>query len=166
MRTTAIQFLFKCLLIGLGLAAAESTHSGIEIETAGDLVLVSLLLGLLNATIRPILILFTLPFVLLTLGLGLIIINALLILLTGQLWPGFTVGTFWAGLWAALLVSVVSLLATAIFQFPKMKGKTRFTYTARVQGRDGRVREYGNSSSEGAPKRIRGRADKDDVIDI
>lgn len=163
-------FLLRCVVIGLGLAAAAGTHPGIAVETNLDLVLVSLCVGVLNAFLRPILILFTLPFVLLTLGLGLVVINALVVLLAGQLVAGFILESFWAALWAAILVSIASMITNWLFRSTKPgSGKSRFTYSATVRGRDGQVRHFSNQGEpEPAVKKIRTRKrkDDDDVIDI
>lgn len=166
MQRTLLHFLFKCILIGLGLAAAEATHSGIVLESTQVLILVSLLLGILNAFVRPFLVFFTLPFVIFTFGLGLVVINAVIILLAGQMVGGFSLDSFWAALWAAFLVSVVSLLVTLLFGFRKVKGQTRFTYTAHIRGRDGSVREFGNRKPGESPRRIGRPRGDDDVIDI
>ncbi len=165
-RHPLVIFLFKCLFIGLGVAAAAATHPGIEVATSTDLVLVSLLVGFLNAFLRPLLILFTLPFVLLTLGLGLVVINALVVWLASSLVAGFAIPGFWAAVWTAILVSVASMIANRFFgPKPGTKRSGRFTYRARVRGSDGQYRTYTNREEGEAPKRIRARKDED-VIDI
>ena len=168
MRHPFIIFLLRCVVIGLGLAAAAGTHPGITVETPLDLVLVSLCVGVLNAILRPILILFTLPFVLLTLGLGLVVINALVVLLAGQLVPGFLLNSFWAGVWAAILVSIASMVTNWFFRTSKPNSaKKQFSYSATLRGRDGRVRHFSNQEKPGS-KQISSsnRKEDDDVIDI
>ena len=71
-----------------------------------------LVLGLVNAVVRPILILLTLPFTLLTLGLFLFVLNGLCLWLTSLLVKGFEVHGFWSAVFGALLVSIVSWLLT------------------------------------------------------
>ena len=81
----------------------------IEAESTPTLILVALVLALLNAIIKPILVLFTLPFVIFTFGLGILLINAVLLFLAGQLVPGFLVPTFGTAFLGALVISLVSL---------------------------------------------------------
>jgi putative membrane protein len=71
-----------------------------------------LVLGLVNAVVRPILIIMTLPFTLLTLGLFLFVLNGLCLWLTSWLVKGFEVHGFWAAIFGSILVSVVSWLLT------------------------------------------------------
>lgn len=80
-----------------------------------DLVKASLLLGILNAGLRPILMLLTLPLLILTLGLFRFVINALLLYLVSYLLqPGFRVEGFWAAFWGALIISVVSVILNTL----------------------------------------------------
>lgn len=76
-------------------------------------------LALVNALVRPVLTMLTCPLVLLTLGLFTLVINALMLMLTGWLSTrldlGFSVGGFWPAFWGALIISVVSVLATLFF---------------------------------------------------
>ena len=80
--------------------------------------LVALLFGLVNATVRPLLALLTCPLVMLTLGLFLFVINAMMLLLTGwlsrQFELGFRVAGFWPAFWAGLLISLVSLFLSIV----------------------------------------------------
>jgi putative membrane protein len=112
----------------------------------GTLALVVLVLSFFNTAIKPILILFTLPFVVLTLGLGLLVINALLFLLAGQVVPGFQVAGFWPACWGAFVVSVMSLIAN------RWLGRRRFI--AATRGLGGRVPHSPSSRRD------------DDVIDV
>ena len=70
----------------------------------------ALLLGLVNAVIRPVLILLTLPVTLLTLGLFIFVINGLLFWFAGSFFQGFTVDGFWSGFWGAMVYSLISWL--------------------------------------------------------
>lgn len=97
-----INWLLNTLVI---LVAAYMLPAGIHISNFVTALLVALVLGVLNAIIRPILIILTLPITILTLGLFLLVINALLIMLTSAIVPGFTVDGFW---WAVLLSIVIS----------------------------------------------------------
>ncbi|MCD8482480.1 MAG: phage holin family protein [Verrucomicrobia bacterium] len=90
------------------------TSSGIEYTDNKTLFVVVVLFSLFNMFLKPLLILFALPFVIMTLGLGLWVINALLLYMTGALVDGFTVASFWSALWGALLISLVSGVTTAL----------------------------------------------------
>ncbi|MEY3000355.1 MAG: hypothetical protein RL648_569, partial [Verrucomicrobiota bacterium] len=78
------------------------------------LVTVAIVLTLLNLVVKPLLILFTLPFVILSMGLGLFVINALLLLLASRLIDGFHVDGFLSALLASLLISALSLLVNLL----------------------------------------------------
>jgi len=80
-----------------------------------DLLVASLLLGVLNAVLRPILMLLTFPILIVTLGLFRFVINALLLLLVGYLLrPHFWVEGFWAAFWGALIISLVSSILNVL----------------------------------------------------
>src|SRR5690606_8314175 len=87
---------------------------GVAVDTFWTSVIVAIVLGLLNLFVKPVLIIFTLPVTILTFGLFLLVINALVILLCAELVTGFTVRSFWS----ALLFSVVlSLVQSLVFSF-------------------------------------------------
>jgi putative membrane protein len=102
-------FLLRGLVAALGLWAAEVLLDGVAIDSATTLVLAGLLLGIVNAIVRPFALLLSLPALLLTLGLFLLVINAAMLGLVALMLPGFTIpGGFWSAVGAALIVSVVS----------------------------------------------------------
>ena len=80
----------------------------VQVSGFGTALLVALVLGLLNAIVRPILVLLTLPITVLTLGLFLFVINGLMFWLVARMLDGFTVTSFWWAVLAALLYSVIS----------------------------------------------------------
>ena len=86
----------------------------IRIEGIGTALIVVLLLGLVNTLLRPLLILLTLPVTLLTLGLFIFVINALLFMMVAHWVDGFIVGGFWSALFGSLLYSIVSWLLSAL----------------------------------------------------
>ncbi|MBK8889930.1 MAG: phage holin family protein [Dechloromonas sp.] len=92
----------------LALLALPYVFSSIKVESFGTALLVALVLGLINTLLRPLLVLLTLPVTLLTLGLFIFVINALLFQLTGHLVSGFDVGGFWSALFGAIAYSVIS----------------------------------------------------------
>jgi len=82
----------------------------------------SLVLGVLNAVIRPLLIFFTLPLTIMTLGLSVLILNGLLLWLTSALVPGFQVAGFWAAMIGTLLLTIISGLMNAFVRDRREKG--------------------------------------------
>ena len=78
---------------------------GVSVESAGSAILLAIVLGLLRVTVKPLLVILTLPITLLTLGLFLFVINAMIILLASSLVSGFTVTGFWVALIFSLLLS-------------------------------------------------------------
>ena len=105
-------FLLRGLVAALGLWAATAMLDGITIESAGTLILAGLLLGLVNAIVRPFALLLSLPALLLTLGLFLLVINAAMLGLVALMLPGFKIAGFWTAVGAALIVSVVSWIGS------------------------------------------------------
>ncbi len=109
--------LIRWLINTLALYVAVQVVNGVDYDGAPlGLLVVAALFGLVNATLRPLLTLLTCPLVLLTLGLFLFVINAMMLLLTGwisnQFNLGFHVTGFWPAFWAGLMVSLVSLMLT------------------------------------------------------
>lgn len=102
------------MLIALGVLIAAHTSKGIHYDGIVSLGLVAGLMSVFNAVIRPILVLFTLPFILLSFGLGLILINALLIKSVGFLVPGFYVESWLSAIWAAIVIGMTSLFVNVI----------------------------------------------------
>lgn len=94
---------------------------GIHVDSFWVALLVAVVLGLLNAVLKPILILLTLPITLLTLGLFVLVINALVLLVVSALVPGFSVD----GFWAAVLGGIVLALVHAIFNSLMAEAKKR-----------------------------------------
>jgi len=105
------RFLQNWLIGTCAVLVAVYVVPGVHYEKPLDLVVASLLLGILNAVLRPVLLVLALPLVLLTLGLFVLVINALLLWLVSWLMrPHFWVEDFWAAFWGALVISVVSTL--------------------------------------------------------
>jgi putative membrane protein len=105
--------LLRLLISALGLWAASALVPGVEIEGGWTLLFAALVLGIVNAVVRPLAVLFTLPLTLLTLGLFLFVVNAGMFALTAALFDGFRVSGFFAALFGAIVVSVVSWLASS-----------------------------------------------------
>lgn len=91
------------------LVAVAILHPRIDYNTIPDLLVASLLLGILNAFLRPIMLLLALPLLIFTLGLFMLVINALLLYFVAWLLDGFHVQGFWSAFWGALIISIVSM---------------------------------------------------------
>lgn len=103
--------LLRWLVNTLAVLVATKIVPGIEYNSLSSLIVASLILGILNAFLRPILMVFALPLLIFTLGLFTLVINAVLLLLVGALMkPHFWVDGFWAAFWGALVISLVSIL--------------------------------------------------------
>ena len=92
---------------------------GIEIKNFWTALLVSVVLSLINVFLKPILMLFSLPFILLSFGLFLLVINAVLLAVAGSLAPGFEVLGFWPAFQGAFIISLVSFLLNPPDRKPK-----------------------------------------------
>lgn len=119
-------FLLRLLINGAALWVAIQLVDGIEHRGSWwSLLFVALVFGLLNASIRPLLKLLSLPIIILTLGLFIFVINALMLLLTGwvsgQLDLGFYVNGFWDAFFGGLIISVVSFLLSLFTGVGKTK---------------------------------------------
>ena len=102
-------------MLALGVTIATKLITGIHCDDVNTLIVVVLLLSLFNAVLKPILVLFTLPFILLSLGLGMLVINAFLFMLVGKmLTPDFRVESFWSALGGALIVSITNMIVSRL----------------------------------------------------
>ncbi|MCX8157973.1 MAG: phage holin family protein [Verrucomicrobiae bacterium] len=120
-------FVQAWIITMVGVLVAAHVVDGIQYEGWVDLVVATLLLGLLNAFVRPILMLLSLPLLLLTLGLFTLVINAGLLWLVGELVKGFQVAGFWAAFKGALVIAVLSLLLNSLTR----TGSTRVRFSGR-----------------------------------
>ena len=105
-------FLLRVLINTVAIYFAATIVPGLSIDGVVPALGAGLVLGLINAVVRPILIVLTLPVTLLTLGLFLFVLNGLCLWLTARLVRGFVVSGFWSAVFGALIVSVVSWLPT------------------------------------------------------
>ncbi len=109
-------FLIRWLITTLAVAVATQL-TGMESDGIFPLIGASLLLGIVNAFIRPVLLLLSFPVILVTLGLFILVINALLLWAVGSgMVPGFKVDGFWQAFFGALLISIVSWFLSAFFK--------------------------------------------------
>ena len=100
--------LIRFIVTGVAVLLTGQIVPGIYIQTVSAGLAAVILLALLNALVRPVLYLLTLPFIILTLGFFMVIINALLLQFTAYLVKGFVVEGFWPSVWGALLISLFS----------------------------------------------------------
>ncbi len=100
--------LIRAVVVGIGLWLASQIVAGIEFQSTQSLIAAALLLGIINAFVRPILIILTFPITLLTLGFFLLVINGLMIELVASFLKGFVVMGFWPAFFAAIVVSLTS----------------------------------------------------------
>ena len=107
---SVLNLLTRWLVLALGVLIATRIVPGIRCDGGSTLLVVVVLLSLFNAVLRPLLLLFTLPFIVVTMGLGVVVINALLFLFVGRLVEGFHVAGFWPAVGGSLVVSVTNLL--------------------------------------------------------
>lgn len=108
-------FLVQVIVVGLLLYVVAKVVPGMEVDGIGHALLAGLVLGIVNALVRPLLVFLSLPITVLTLGLFLLVINALLLKLTAALAPGLHVKSFGAAFLGALLLSILSFGATLLF---------------------------------------------------
>jgi len=112
---TAIPFLLRLIAVALGLGFSQWTSDAVSFDSGAGFGFAVLLLAVVLTLLKPVLVLLMLPFVVLTLGAGLWVVNALLVMLTSYLVPGFLLtgwgGAFWAALWVSLLTIGTTCLA-------------------------------------------------------
>lgn len=149
---TIASFVKRALVTGLGVVVGSFLLSGIDYDTNGTLLLVALLLGLFSSALKPLLVIMALPFVLMTLGFGLLVINALLYMLVGSLVEGFFVAGFWSAFFGSLVITFLNLM------FSGWINGSRGKFHVKVGGV--RTSQSQTTSRRRIPKA------KDDVIDI
>jgi len=107
-------FVLRVAIVALGLWLATLILPGLYFESAGYLLGAALLLGIVNAIVRPIAVVLTLPLTLLTLGLFLLVVNAAMLGLVAALLAGFQISSFWTALGGSLIVSITGWVASGL----------------------------------------------------
>ena len=107
-------FLLRALISAVGLWVASEWVTGVYINSSATLVLAGILLGIVNAIVRPVAFILTLPLTLLTLGLFLLVLNAGMVALVAALLPGFHIATFKAAVLTWIIVWITGLIGTAL----------------------------------------------------
>jgi putative membrane protein len=116
MNNRLFQLLVSWAVLALGVILTTKIVPGIRCDDGATLMAVVVVLSLFNAILKPVLLIFTLPFIFLTLGLGVIVINALVFYWVGRLVDGFHVASFWSALGGALIVSVTNVVLSSLMK--------------------------------------------------
>ena len=132
-------FLTRWLVTTIAVAIAVQL-TDITADGWFPLIIAALLLGVINAIIRPIMLLLSLPFILATLGFFILVVNALMLWFVGELVRGFHVPGFWTAFFGALIISIVNWALSAF-----------------VKGSDGQYRVVTHADTQGGMKRVEGR---------
>lgn len=111
-----MRFLLRVLLNAVAIMAAAWFVPGVHLTGLLPALLAGMLLGLVNALVRPVLLLLTLPFTIVTLGLFIFVVNAICFGLTAALVPGFDLSGFGAAFLGALAVTLISWLLNAVLK--------------------------------------------------
>jgi putative membrane protein len=122
----------RWIISALGVLIISALFDGIQVDGVGWAFITALFLGIFNALIRPALLVLTLPINVLTLGLFTLVINGLMLWLTGKLLAGFSVQGFWPAIGGALILSIISMAASGL-----IGGRGRVEVIEMRRSRDG-----------------------------
>jgi putative membrane protein len=106
--------LIRWLITTVSILLIPYILSGVRVESVWSALFAGAILGVLNALVRPLLIILTLPLTIVTLGFFILVINALLFQLAGAIVPGLHIASFWSALFASIIVSIVSWFMSSI----------------------------------------------------
>jgi putative membrane protein len=109
-----IGFLLRAAVAALGLWVASQVLPGLSFDSEQKLVIAALVLGVVNAIVRPSVFVLTLPITVVTLGLFLVVLNAAMIGLVARLIPGFRIDGFWTAVLAAIIVGLISWAGSSV----------------------------------------------------
>lgn len=110
MTVSIIRFLVRWIMNGFGIWAAAKLLPGVEYGQFSDLVVAAFIFSLINATIRPVIVVLSLPAIVLTLGLFTLLVNGLMVYMTSGLYDPFEVKSFGAAVFAAIIIGLVNYL--------------------------------------------------------
>lgn len=111
-----MKVLIHWLILTLAVLAVPYFVTGIHVDGIGVAVIVGAVLGFINLIVKPIISLLTLPITILTLGLFSLVVNAVLFYFVGRVVEGFTIDTFIAAFWGALIISVINWFANKVIR--------------------------------------------------
>jgi putative membrane protein len=131
------EFLIRWFITTLAVMGASHIMSGISYSSTGTLFAAALLLGIINALVRPVLLLLSLPFIIVTMGFFILVINALLLMFVSAIVPGFHVDGFWSALWAGIVIGLISWILSSFFRASdgRVYPVTHHTQMKQVEGR-------------------------------
>ena len=109
-----VGFLLRAAIVALGLWLATRIFSGLSFDQPSTLIAAALLLGIVNAVVRPIAILLTLPLTLITLGLFLLVVNAAMVGLVALILQGFHISGFWTAVGTSIVISITSWIGSGL----------------------------------------------------
>lgn len=111
-----IRILLVWLINAVSVYATAHFINGIHVQSFWAAMIVALVLGLINAIVRPVLVFFSIPFIVLSLGLFLLVINAGMLFLSSLFVSGFSVDGFWPAVFGSVVISIISWLLSTIFR--------------------------------------------------
>jgi len=133
-------FVFRWFATTIAVMVAAALIHGIRYDSTGSLIGAALLLGILNAFVRPVLLILSAPLILLTLGFFILIVNGLMLLLVPSVVHGFHVDSFGSAFWRAIVIGLVSWMLSAFFR--GSDGRVHvLTHHAQIKRVSGRVIE-------------------------
>jgi putative membrane protein len=134
---TMRHFVFRWMITTVAVMVVPAFISGIRYDTVGALIGAALLLGILNAFVRPVLLILSAPLILVTLGFFILVINALMLFWVPGMVTGFHVDGFGSAFWGAILISLISWVLSAFFRGSdgRVHVITHHTQIKRVEGR-------------------------------
>ena len=139
-RAAMRHFVFRWVITTVAVMITPAFVSGMRYDTVGSLIGAALLLGILNAFVRPVLLILSAPLILVTLGFFILVVNALLLLFVPNMVIGFHVDSFGSAFWGALLISIISWILSAFFR--GSDGRVHvLTHHAQIKRVEGRVIE-------------------------
>ena len=109
--------LIQWLINAVAVYATAHILDGIHLKSFGAAILVALVLGLVNAVVRPVLVFFSIPFIIVTLGLFLLVINAFLLQFAALLVSGFSIDNFGWAIAGSLVISAISWILSSLFNY-------------------------------------------------
>lgn len=130
-------FVFRWFVTTVAVMVTAALLRGVRYDTWGSLIAAALLLGILNAFVRPVLLILSAPLILLSLGLFVFVVNALMLYWVPTFVPGFHVDGFGTAFWGAIVISLISWLLSAFFKGSdgRVHVLTHHTQIKRVQAR-------------------------------
>lgn len=115
----------RFLVAAICVIACSYILPGVGVDSIWTAIVVAAILGLLNTFVKPILILFTIPVTLITLGLFLLVINGFTVWLTGEIVPGFRVDSFWWAILFSIVLSIISSITERVLGLKEDKNKKK-----------------------------------------